>query len=82
MQVDIRIRTVCINLLGFWMQENNHHRHQPILSIMELGHSLTLSGLTHPEASAVVFPCSFFLVQVDLNALSGLSLTAIRRLSI
>jgi hypothetical protein len=67
---------------GFFMQENNHHRHQRILIIMEFDYLLTRSGLTHPQASSVVFPCSFCLVQIDLNTRSGLFLTAIRHLSI
>jgi hypothetical protein len=79
MQVDIRICTVCIHPLRFWMQENNHHLHQRILNIMEL---LTRSGLTHSDTSSVVFPGSFCLVQIDLNARSGLLLTAIKSMSI
>ena len=64
------------------MQENNHHLQQRILTIMNLGHLLTCSGLTHPEASSVAFSGSFRIVQVDHNARSVLFLTAIRRLSI
>jgi hypothetical protein len=38
---------------------NHHHHHHHHLALMELGHSLTLSGVTHPEVSSVVSPGSF-----------------------
>ena len=36
---------------------NNHHHHH--ISFMELGHLLTLSGLTYPEVSSKVYHDSF-----------------------
>jgi len=36
--------------------EYHHHHH---ISVMELGHLLTRSGLTYPEASSKVFHDSF-----------------------
>ena len=33
----------------------HHHHHHHHMSVMELGHLLTLSGLTYPEVSSKVF---------------------------
>jgi len=42
------------------MQRNNHHHcHHNHISVMELGHLLTRSGLTHPEDSSKDYHDSF-----------------------
>ena len=38
---------------------HNHHHHHHNLSIMDLGHLLTRSGLTYPEGSSKVYHDSF-----------------------
>jgi hypothetical protein len=42
----------------------NHHHHHHHGAVKELGHLLTLPGLTHPEVSSVVFLGSFCLLEV------------------
>ena len=37
----------------------HHHHHHHLISVMELGHLLTRSGLTYPEISSKVFHDSF-----------------------
>ena len=37
----------------------NHHHHHHHISVMQLGHLLTRSGLTYPEVSSKVYPHSF-----------------------
>ena len=38
---------------------DHHHHHHNSISVMELGHLLTRSGLTHPEVSSKVYHDSF-----------------------
>ena len=38
-----------IHCLGLKLKISYHHHHHHHIAIMELGHLLTLSGLTHPE---------------------------------
>jgi len=39
--------------------QNHHHHHHHLISLMELGHLLTRSGLTYPEVSSKVYHVSF-----------------------
>ena len=39
--------------------EYHHHHHHHHISLMELGHLLTRSGLTYPEVSSKVYHDSF-----------------------
>jgi len=41
------------------MVEDTQHHHHPHISVMELGHLLTRSGLTYPEVSSKVCHDSF-----------------------
>jgi hypothetical protein len=43
---------------------HHHHHHYHHVAVKELGHLLTLSGLTHPEVPSVVFRSSFLLSSV------------------
>jgi hypothetical protein len=43
-----------------------HHYHHHHLANIELDHSLTLSGLTHPEAPLIVSSCPFCLLVSSL----------------
>jgi hypothetical protein len=51
----------------------HHHHHYHHLAIMDLGHLLIRSGLTHPEVSLTLYPgsfcilvCGFFIILVNL----------------
>jgi len=44
---------------GNFKKANHHHHHHHHISVMELGHLLTRSGLTYPEVSSKVYHDSF-----------------------
>ena len=48
-----------VPLLVFVKLNYHHHHHHHHISVMELGHSLTRSGLTYPEVSSKVDHDSF-----------------------
>jgi len=56
--ISSQTRQFFITLLIQQQQQQQHHHHHHI-SVMELGHLLTLSGLTYPEVSSKVYHDSF-----------------------
>jgi len=50
---------------SFFLYHHHHHHHH--VSVMELGHLLTRSGLTYPEVSSKVYSDSF--CQLDSSVL-------------
>ena len=52
------IPAICPKLVLFLAVLNNHHHHHH-MSVMQLGHLLTRSGLTYPEVSSKVYHDSF-----------------------
>ena len=47
------------NRCWFRFNSHHHHHHHHHISVMELGHFLTRSGLTYPEVSSKVYHDSF-----------------------
>jgi len=45
--------------LAYWVIEVIYHHHHHYISVMEMGHLLTRSGLTYPEVSSKVCHNSF-----------------------
>ena len=64
---DIQRAIVCRKLSLFFC---HHHRHHHI-SVMELGHLLTRSGLTYPEVSSKVYRDSFCQLGSSITVSSG-----------
>ena len=61
-QIDARLLYFIISLLQSstcFEQRRAHHHHRRHISVMELGHLLTRSGLTYPEVSSKVCHDSF-----------------------
>ena len=58
---------------------HHHHHHHHHISVMELGHLLTRSGLTYPEVSSFkenlcgFFPCDLPVVKISPNGLRAQS---------
>ena len=48
-------------------KHHHHHHHHHHISVMELGHLLTRSGLTHPEVSSKVCHKSFCQLQNSVS---------------